>query len=486
MRNFYVDNEEVWVLENWNISDSINNRSTLSVAIFDLKNLSEIRVGQEISVYDDNVLIFSGSIDEVEEEETDPNNLYYYCRCVDHNQKADKRQIIDVVLSKNAGDIVREHILPVLAEEGITEGTIQDGVLITKAVFNYITGSQALDYLKDLSGFSWNIDYEKRLNFFSRTTNHSPFELTGSLSHHGFRRKKTRVDYFNTLYTRGGLARTTNQVNKFKGDGTSQTFVTRFPVAELPKIFLNDVEIDSEEIGVNGLDTDKKFYFSYNSNVLSQDITETPLGESDELKVEYIGLYPLLTKSEETEEITKRGQIESGTSGIYERIVEERNINEREQAIQFADGKLIKYARIPSIVSFATTVKGLKAGQLLKVNKQLYGISDSFLIEKLNVYVDNKIVTYSAKCLDGSMLGGWEMYFKELLKGQRSFAIRENEVLERLVKFDDVIMIGDNMNVDFDGVKESELIDSSDDMSVVDAEPETRVGFALVGYSEVE
>ena len=137
----------------------------------------------------------------------------------------------------------------------------------------------------------------------------------------------------------------------------------------------------------------------------------------------------MFTKAESVGEITARATKE-GNSGIYENMAVETSISTSAQAIEFGQGLLQTYGEVKDSISFKTEVVGLEAGQLLTVNKPLYGINGSFLIESVSI-VPLGIGTfeYSVKALDGASIGGWEEFFKELLKGNRDYAIQENEVI---------------------------------------------------------
>jgi hypothetical protein len=435
MRTFKIDGEPVIVSPSWSISDTINSRTTAQLDVEDLLNLAEINIGDEIEITDDSVVIFKGTVETVEQMEDDPGFLKFAITAVDFNALADKRIIASSYTNEVAGDIVKSFITDVLNEEGITEGTIADGPIIKKAIFNYDKATTALDYIKDITGLNWNIDFDKKLNLFERSNDISPIVLNDTIQHVDFKRTKTRSQYRNRQYIRAGRGRTNQQSLEKPSpgpDGVSKNFTLRFPIATKPRIFIDSVEVDPSEIGVNGSDTNKKFYFSIGSNVISQDDDETTL-TTEVLEVTYVGLFPILTVAESPGEIIDRATKETGTSGIYEDLKKETAIDESSAALEFAQGLLQKYGIIPSIVTFRTQVAGFKAGQLLTIEKTLYDISDSFLIESIYISTDGINTIYDIKCLDGSALGGWEEFFKELIKGDREFIIQENEVLILLV-----------------------------------------------------
>jgi hypothetical protein len=435
-RTFYVGTDEVYVAPNWSISDKINSRSTLSITIVD-KLSATITEGKTFKIYTGVTKIFEGIIVNVRKIEKYPNYIEYALSVADNSALADKRIISKVYENELAGDIVTDIITQVLGAENVTAGTIQNGPSIKKAVFNYISCAQALDYLKTSTGYVWNIDKDKKLHFFERSTNLAPWTLDSSVQHSKFTQDTVMEDYRNTQYVRGGRGKTATQTNEVPTpapDGQSRNFVVRFPIAERPTIEINLngagwVAVNSSDVGVNGLNSGKKWYWSYNSNILSQDESETVLGTVDALRITYVGLRNLFTKVEDTVEITKRIAIE-GNSGIYEKLAVEKSLNESEQALQFASGLIDTFAEDKDKISFSTEVSGLESGQLLTVSKPLYGISDTFLIESINIKPkDSETLEYSVKAIDGVSVGGWEEYFKNIIKNTKDLAIAENELL---------------------------------------------------------
>lgn len=216
MRSFYIAGELVTVSPNWNISSKLNQRTTMSMTVVNIGNLPEISEGDSVVVYNNTDKIFAGIIYSVRAYETDEivREINYDIQIVDNSAIADKRLIAQVAENKTAGDIVKDYILPILADEGITAGIIQNGSTITKAVFNYIQCSAALDYLKDITGFNWKIDNDKRLHFFSRETNAAPFTLNNLIPHDGFEKNSTMDNYRNKQYIRGSQGETAVQTKE--------------------------------------------------------------------------------------------------------------------------------------------------------------------------------------------------------------------------------------------------------------------------------
>lgn len=446
-RTYYVGANEVLVSPNWKISDKINARSTMNVTIIDKKSAT-ITDGAEFTMYNGAVKIFNGIISKITTYEDDPNYLYYELQIVDNSALADRLVIAKTYDDKTAGYIVNDIITSVLSGSGVTAGTIATGASIKKAVFNYIKVSSALDYIKNLTGLNWYIDKDKKLQFFDRATNVSPWELTNTVQHNKFKQESSLDNYRNVQYVRGGKGRTASQINEIPTpapDGKSRNFIMRFAVAERPTIEINLngsgwVAINSADVGINGLNKNKKWYYTFGSQVLTQDEAESVLSSNDAIRVTYVGLRNIFLKVENSDGITSFGK--------YEALTTEKAINTTEQAIEYGKGLIQTYGEIKDTISFSTEVSGLQAGQLLTVNKPLYGINDKFLIESVEITASGAdTINYDIKALDGVAIGGWEEFFKELLKGNRDYAINENEVLILLYFFNENSGIDGDINI---------------------------------------
>lgn len=429
MRTYTIAGNPVTVQKNsLSYNDRLNERTTASFIV--IEPTFEIDTGMEVFIQDDADIIFGGTVDNF--KSYGDKVKYVAVTCVDFSQLIDTRIIADSFEDTLAGDIARAFITNKFVEEGITVGDIQDGLVISKAVFNYDNGNAAMNYLQEVTGFNWGINNIKELNFFERSTYTAPISLSdNSLNYKDLQVQKNRGQYRNKQYVRAGQDMSQEIVKEKptpKPDGVSKTFVTRLPIAKKPRIYIDDVEVLQSDIGVNGLDKNKKYYFTFNSNTITQDDTETALLDIQKIEISYFGLYPLIVAAENPGEIEKRKTIEGG-SGIYENIIQEQNINTREAAFQLANGKLDKYGIIPKTVTWNTYEHGLKAGQLISIQNTKHNLNDNFLIESVVARNDNGLTLYTVKALDGSTLGGWEKLFKSILEGNKKLVIRENEVL---------------------------------------------------------
>jgi len=432
MRSYYI-NDTLIEGQYFGNSNSINKLSNATFTVTSLKELDEINIGDTFKVVLDATIIFKGYIKTIGMYKSG-QTIFRELVINDFNILADKRIVAEVYTDELAGDIVRDIITKILSDENVTEGNIEDGVVITKAVFNYLKASECLEYLCELTGFMWYIDIDRKLNFHSREEYLAPFKLN-EIQHFNFKLTKSLKNYRNVQYVRGGKGETNEFIKAIptpKPDGKSRNFIIDYGLASKPRIFIDDVEVDAADIGIKEKDENKKFYYKIDSNIISQDTSEAVLTDSSKIEITFTGLRDLLGVTENTFQINERKNVENLTSGIYEKMTAESNINDEGQLIQFSNSLLEKYAEVNDKISFKTNINGFEAGQLLNVDKPEFGILSTFLITDINTRSDGQVLSYDIVAVDGAYLGGWETFFKHLINATNKFTIFENDILIKL------------------------------------------------------
>ncbi|MBO8169959.1 MAG: hypothetical protein H0Z35_12365 [Thermoanaerobacteraceae bacterium] len=458
-----VDVTEAVRRDEFNIQDAINERSHLTLKLE--SSISRPKVGEKVEVYDGEIKIFGGEVDEPETIELDGGEKEYDVPVVDNHAITDRRIVAEVYENQTAGFIFTDIISKYLAAEGITAGNIQDGPTITKAVFNYVPVSQCFDELSELTGFQWVINADKSADFFNRTTFVAPISIDENSNIRNVRIRRSRADYRNRQYIRAGKDVSDPRTESFKGDGATRTFTVALPIAKAPTITVNGVE---QSVGIGQVESGKQWYWNEGEKTFYQDYNEPVLTSTDTVEITYQGYFPIMVVADEESAQAERKSIEGGT-GIYESVEEAANINSGDAAMEYAMGKLRRYAKISEILTFNTFEAGLKPGQLLSVNLPSYGLSGEFLISRVTITDPGRAdgaLNYYVEALSGEAVGSWTSFFKKIIQQGKTFVIRENEVLIRLVQFRDRVMCGDSMTVS-------------------SATPESRMGYAIIGFSEI-
>lgn len=321
-----------------------------------------------------------------------------------------------------------------------------------------------------MSGFTWWIDSDKALYFVDRSTYLAPFNITATSPIRNVQYRRNEDQYRNKQYIRAGQDTTDPQVAVFKGDGEQKTFTVAYAIAVTPVIQVNTgAGYVAKTVGIRGIDTGKDWYWNKGEKEVSQDSAGTALSATDLLKLpSYVGFFPILTVSEDASAITARKAVSGGT-GIREAIEQQSSIDSSDAALEIAQGKLVKYARIAGELTFETDTVGLEVGQIITVTFPAHSIAGiEFLIDRITVSepFDDHTLRYFVHGVDGQALGNWTTFFKALAAQATTFSLRENEVLIKLKSAVDAVTVAESL-------------------SYVAAAPESRVGFATVGYSEV-
>lgn len=471
------------------ISDQLNSRNTSSFDLISVEGAGPIvtdagdtlitsdgdtlyygirpEVGQEVIFLRDGVTrVFAGTIDDLTEEKMPGSDaLRYTVACVDNNALADRRLVYDAYENQTLAAIVEDIVTEFLAGEGITTTYVQTGPVIERAVFNYVTAAQAFDDLAELTGFSWYIDYDKNLRFFSRETHAAPFALTDSSGNfRNLKVRRTMERYRNRQYIRGGVDLTVERTETFKGDGETRAFPLQFPIGKVPTA-LSINGGPQLTIGILGIDSGKDFYWNKGSNLLTQSDSGTKLTATDTGSVTYQGQFPLTVNAQDDAAIAAMASLTGGT-GIIESIEDKPNLDTEPAATDFANAYLRKDGRIPTHIDFETDDDGLEAGQLITITIGAHNLTGAYLIDNVSADdIDGLFLRYKVRALDGESVGGWERFFKNMADQGRKFVIRENEVLTYMRRI-------------------AETVSVSDAVSYTTGAVESRADYALAGYSE--
>jgi hypothetical protein len=453
------------------VTDVLNSRNTCNFTLIEKTGEYRPVVGEEVIITVSGTKIFAGTIDVVVEQTITQagSEMYYFVTCVDYNQICDRHTVAEVYDNEAVDDIIKDIVDTCLADEGITYANVEPGPTIEKAVFVYRYVNDVFNELSDITGCDWYIDYDKDLHFFARESNVAPEEITDeSKNYRRISIEKTREQYRNRQHLRAGNDITDERTESFTGDGEVETFTLKFPVAKVP----TSITVDSgggpvaKTIGIRGVDTDKDWYWNKNYREITQDDSGTTLTNADTLAVTYQGFFPIRIRVDKEDEISDRAAVEGG-SGIYEHIEDDQSIEDRTSAEDKAMGLLRRYGTIPEIVRIETDTAGFKAGQLLTIDISKHNLSGKYLIRSVSTSEPTKdYLRYEIEALSGENIGGWVDFFRRLVQAGKKYVIRENEVLIRIIGF-------------------SETVTISDSLSVSSAAPESRIGYAMIGFCEV-
>lgn len=445
---------ESWNDGSLNITEEMNSRNTIKLRV---RTANTILIGHEIIVLDGATKIFAGTINSYDQiwivGENTGNRKVFSISGIDYNQLLDKgvkvaatyeNQTIATILADTSSE---RAIGSLLAAENITLGTVtKSTTVIKKAVFNYISVSEALNYIKHLTALNWNVDYDKELTLTLKEDNIGSID---SSLFYTVEKKVFRQQYRNKQILRAGrdvtAVQTLEDVSP-KPDGISRNFILRYPVAKEPTITIDSVAVASADVGINGLDVEKEWYYSYGSKTISQDASETVLSDIQTLQVTYQGLRSINVQAQDESAIATRLAIETGSSGIYETVVQKKEIDDADAAGDYVKGLLLRYSEIPERI-YITSSEFKQSGLIVNLSETKLDISGQYLIEIVNITETGGEFKYSYNLASGEALGSWVEFFRELSQDAIDYTIQENEVLIVLLDFNETIEITETLTL---------------------------------------
>ena len=319
-----------------------------------------------------------------------------------------------------AGMIARDIHSIYLAAEGVTVGNIESGPDIKEMIVNYQYVTNAFDVLSARSGFIWEIDYFKQLNFQARATTEAWLSVAASdIRRPSSSLAKDSSQYRNRQFIRGGTDVTEPQVETFTGDGTRESFTVGYRINQVPTVTVNAV---GQTVGIKGIDTTMDCYWSKGDSVIVFDVGSVPGAVA--VVISYIGEYDIMVQAEDAAEIASRVAIEGGT-GLIESISDEPYLVTSESALEQAQAMLVKFGVIGQQFTFAHSTWGLAPGELITMTVSEYGLAaTSLLVESITITefapdtmapedTDYSLL-YTVKAIEGPVMGDWTGLFRAL------------------------------------------------------------------------
>jgi hypothetical protein len=424
----------------YSLNKELNGRDTFEFQL--ISDSLNPQIGQTLIVILRGARYFAGTVNDVAESlltEARFITRLINVRCTDWNEILDRRLVVRSYEHDFAGDIVQDLITDYLAAEGITGGSVDDGVRIEEFNWNHVPVSQALDDLSVAIGFYWFVDYEKKLHFLPRESAHAPFAITtDNAIIRDFSRSQSRNRYRNTQVIKGWKEITNAQTETFNGDGERRSFNVAYEVFAKPsEIRLNG---NIQTVGIRGVETGKQWYYNKNETAISQDddnLLFPNLLSTDILSVTYIGTYPGITYQQVAAAVFERQAVEGGT-GIYESVETDGSLIGGTVVLAKSSGLLRKFGVLDTELTFETDVDGLDIGQLVQVELPSLNVTGEFLINTVSVEpVTSQVRRYSVQATSGEAKNAFREFWDTFLLTSQRVGVAEGEIVQYPVPLTD-------------------------------------------------
>ncbi len=364
------------------ISEVTNGRNTLSCEIVSTTSAYRPLVDEEVIIEVNSERIFGGTIDSTTETaiSTDTGTgIVTRLSVNDFNSLADRRYVKGTLAGGSLESILTTLVTDYLSTYGVTLDAAQvTGPTLDALTYDYRQLTEVLNDLATLSGYVWEIDYDKVLRMYSPGTVSAPFTVvTGNGNAIGDIAvdQTARTKYANRIYVRAGTASIVEKQDAWVSDGVATTYPLTYDLQDIsgdPYLaFVGVVVVNGtifETIGTGATN------WSYDRPTNSI-IRTAALTFGDTISVNYWVQFPITVIAEDTGE--------QATYGLIERMIEKPDVFDILVAQAIADAELAIALSRPNVVRYQTRHTGLRVGMTQTITVTARNINDTYLVSDI-------------------------------------------------------------------------------------------------------
>jgi len=407
----WIEIGQLWLNDSGLLLDHyIDGRATAAFAIWDESGAYTFYERQQVTIKAwDNTLFFAGVLQKAETIKLPGSATakFHSIEAADYTCILEWRTCDYAAENKLAGDAVREILAEYLAEEGITEGLIEAGELLTEISIGNKSVAQAYQKLAEACNFICYISYDYKLYFHARTlyATWGISDETDILSE-TFEITRSNENYRNTETVIGGYEETSLQTELFLGDGTTKTFPLAYAANRFSTVTVDSV---NKTIGQKGTDAGAyDCYYAVSSETLTFEVAP---GNGLEIEAKYYGLWRAKSKAEDLMAITDNATRQGFGSGKVEHITIDEVLTSIIAAGEYANAKLNEYARDGIQVNYKTRREDLAAGTLQHI--EIQGLDHDFLVTHVSEEHKDGDTEYTVEACYGPVMDEWTLFFRD-------------------------------------------------------------------------
>lgn len=418
------------------VTQSVSNRNTAEVALIVTGDAPVFAEGQPVEIGNGSTQYFVGTIEVPVREWLNPIAVVHYgapvetrwtLTCVSYDQIANRRmvEITQVYANQTAGHIVRDLATQFLGGEnlgisGVEDGPTFESVTVEAGTFVYA----AFDSIAERAGMFWDIlgiVFFPELRLYSRSSlasgvtldRNSPLIVHGDGTD-GITVEIDRRQVANEVWVELQNGPGSPTAQDFLGDGSSREFQVDKPMDSQPVIQVNGV---TKAVALEDYIA-ADWYYRPGANTVRQDDTQSVLGASDLLHVEYTPRERIvLLGAKDDANIAARSTTEGG-SGRYQYLIQAADgatITDVPIAAQAVLASLKDAAKRATIRSFDPIAESLGIGQTAIVDLPEVGLdSRTLFIESVERRFFGKtldsgedVIRHQLTMSSGGVLGDW-------------------------------------------------------------------------------
>lgn len=426
--------------------DSINYRQTLtkspSSLSFSIKEVSGRTMptfGDEVVLKEDEITLFRGIVTERSEAIIGSLMVGFNYVCKDKTQVFDRRLVAKSYSNVQAHEVVQD-IVDTFTD-GFTFTPPASSPEIETIRFNYEQPSKALQILCQAIGYSWYIDVDDEVQFFSNGDVDAPFQITddnGMAYWKSISFDRNIIELKNSVFVRGGTFLDTiieaDARDVLVADGEQVQFLQGLQYSNI------EVTVDGtpKTVGIDFIHDPADYDCLYNFQEKYIKFREdNKPADGEVVKVFGDANIPLIVQAEDPTSIA--------TYGRYEGVRIDKSINSIDEAETLANSLLNEW-RIGSYSGqFKTSSKGLRTGQTISINLPSRGVNDEFLINQITARMSGRRFEYTVYFIKSGQVTFTDIMVGLLERTKKDIVIADNEVVQRITSLFDSLGITDEI-----------------------------------------
>jgi len=401
----YILNESAIQIDHY-----VDGRATAGFAVFDVGGIYIFYERQQVTIRDlAGALVFGGVVQSCESIRI-PGSVakIHTIAAADYTAILDWRIVDYAEEDQLAGDAVLEILADYLAAEGITEGEIESGNLLTQIEIANKSAYQGLTKLAEACGFVCYLDYDLKLYFHIRSLYAADWSITdeSDILNESLTITRQNDAYRNAETIIGGYEETSLQTEPFKGDGTTKTFPMAYPVNRMFGVTVGGA---AKTIGQKGEDIGLyDCYYAVNSETLTFDVAP---GNGVTGEAQYYGLWRAKYQASDDTAIAVNATRQGFGTGRIEHITIDESLKSLDAARDCANAKLTEFAKDGITIEYKTRRAGLAAGTLQHIDIQ--DVDYDFLITHVGEEHKDGDTEYSVSACYGPVSEEWDLFFRD-------------------------------------------------------------------------
>ena len=352
-----------WQANSLLIDEPLNGQPRLSLEVFSASASWRPSLDEEVIVEQDSTLIFGGVI--VQAREHGPGgalvqrttDIATEITSVGFSVMASYRYVTRSFTSGTLKSYLQALVDDYLDDDGIALYASQvDGPTMPDRDYTAVRLDEVLSEWSALTGYVWEITYDKKLRMFTPGSEAAPTSITAANGKAigDVTVEPKRGPYFNRVLLKAGQAVQVDKTDTFTGDGTTDEFDLNYPLVYQPQVGYGYV--------TNGTDNYETLDLAGNGatweyDPVTNNITRVAGAPANlnAISITYPAQFPILVTAEDAGEIAAHG--------TREKVISYPNVYDIDVAQDLADAELAKGIAVHREVNYTTEEVGIRPGQ---------------------------------------------------------------------------------------------------------------------------